>query len=83
MKVIEKTEIKPEFQMGDIVVYDDYKCMVVLNEGEIYPFELVCLEGTKAGTVINAYSNLVALKDACTSLLIKNKNVVIYSGEGE
>lgn len=83
MKVITRAETKPVYQIGDIVMYDDYACMIALDEKETFPYELVCVEGTKAGRVLNAFKTMASLQIGCSTILLKHQEVVISSGVGE
>lgn len=69
--------------VGDVVMYNDYPCMIVEYIGKTYPYGLVCLEGVKAGQVLDCFANLVVIDKNVTAMLIKKDKVVISSEEGD
>ena len=83
MKVIKKKDKKVDCYVGDIVLYEDCPCLVVEDSVEKFPYLLVCLEGIKAGKVLNGYETLSYIDEECSEVLIKKDKVVISSEEGD
>lgn len=82
MKVMKKSK-KVDCYVGDIVSYEDYACLVCEEQGETYPYKLVCLEGVKAGQVIEAFQTLSRIDERSSEVLIKKEKVVVNSEEVE
>lgn len=77
MKVIKKKKV--DCYVGDVVLYKDYPCLVAEEKGEVYPYLLVCLEGVKAGQVLDSYETLSRIDEECSDILIKEAGVIISS----
>lgn len=81
MKVIKKKKV--DCYVGDVVLYKDCPCLIAEEEGEDYPYMLICLEGIKAGQVLDSYADLIKIDEYCSEVLIKRSRVVISSEEGD
>lgn len=75
--VIEEPKKEVDSNVGDVVLFNDRKCMVIDMGHDSDYYGLLVLEGNESGIVVFKKKSLLQIDEVCSELLINNKDVVI------